>query len=121
LPLAVTFARDVVCGSAVVYVVPNKLAKVVVNVLPPLVSTVLVVFRAVVVMVVVWESVLLNPLPLELEIELVPFPRLSTPPTATLTFGGEVLVVAFFARASNATSVFPVVGALIAATIPDWQ
>lgn len=35
--------------------------------------------------------------------------------------GGDVLVVAFLASKAKAASVLPVVGALIAATMPDWQ
>jgi len=35
--------------------------------------------------------------------------------------GGEVEVVAFLARVMNASRVLPVVGALMAPTMPDWQ
>jgi len=51
----------------------------------------------------------------EVEFELA----FRTPPTAPP--GGEVDVVAFFARAANLSKVFPVAGALIAPTIPAWQ
>ena len=44
---------------------------------------------------------------------------LRIPPTGPE--GGEVLVVAFAARALKAAKVFPVAGALMARTIPDWQ
>jgi len=56
----------------------------------------------------------------EVVVEFVVVELLETeriPPTAPP--GGEVLVVAFLARAVNAARVFPVVGALIAATMPD--
>ncbi len=42
------------------------------------------------------------------------------PPSGTVS-GGEVEVVAFLARAVKAASVLPVAGALMAATMPDWQ
>ena len=42
------------------------------------------------------------------------------PPSGTVS-GGEVEVVALAASLANAASVFPDVGALIAATIPLWQ
>lgn len=60
------------------------------------------------------------PLELELELELLlALPTFSNPPATPP--GGDVDVVAFFAKAVNAVSVFPVAGALIAATMPAWQ
>lgn len=56
----------------------------------------------------------------ELVEEVVEFElTLRIPPTAPP--GGEVDVVAFFARAANFSKVFPLVGALMAPTMPDWQ
>lgn len=55
----------------------------------------------------------------ELEAEVGLLLLLRTPPTGLN--GGEVLSVAFFARRIKASRVLPVVGALIAPTIPDWQ
>jgi len=45
--------------------------------------------------------------------------RLRMPPMGPA--GGVVEVVAFFASAWKAASVLPVAGALMAATMPDWQ
>ncbi len=42
-------------------------------------------------------------------------PPMAAPP------GGEVEAVAFLARSLKASKVLPVVGALIDATMPDWQ
>jgi hypothetical protein len=42
------------------------------------------------------------------------------PPSGTVS-GGEVEAVAFLARAVKAARVLPVAGALMAATMPDWQ
>lgn len=44
---------------------------------------------------------------------------LRMPPTGPV--GGEVLVLAFLARRTKASKVLPVVGALMAPTIPAWQ
>jgi hypothetical protein len=57
------------------------------------------------------------PVPLAVE---VPFPPLfNTPPLGPPS--GEVDVVAFLALRVKAPRVLPVLGALIAATMPDWQ
>jgi hypothetical protein len=58
------------------------------------------------------EVVVVETLLKEVEFEL----RFRTPPTAPP--GGEVDVVAFFARAVNAANVLPLLGALIAPTMP---
>jgi len=49
----------------------------------------------------------------------VPFTA-KIPPRGTVS-GGDVEVVAFLASAVKAASVLPVAGALMAATMPDWQ
>jgi hypothetical protein len=49
----------------------------------------------------------------------VPFTA-KIPPSGTVS-GGDVEVVAFLASLVKAASVLPVAGALMAATMPDWQ
>lgn len=51
--------------------------------------------------------------------EELPFERTKVPPTGVLP--GEVEVVAFLANFVKASSVLPVLGALIAPTMPAWQ
>ena len=51
----------------------------------------------------------------------VPEPLTATIPPSGTVSGGEVEVVALAASLVNAARVLPVVGALIAATIPLWQ
>jgi hypothetical protein len=87
---------------SVVYVVPYVVAYVVAKVLPPFVVDVV----TVVVMVVVTT---------------VSFPFTAKIPPSGTVLGGEVEFVAFEAFSVNAASVLPVAGALIEATMPDWQ
>ncbi len=75
-----------------------------VYVFPPAVTV------AVIVVVMLVVTVFVSSLPLMAKM----------PPRGTVS-GGEVEVVAFLARAVKAASVLPVVGALMAATMPDWQ
>jgi hypothetical protein len=83
---------------------------VVAYVLPSFVTTVVIVAVTLVVTVFVVDA--------ESVVELLIL-RARTPPMTPP--GGEVDTVAFLARALNAARVLPVLGALIEATIPDWQ
>lgn len=61
----------------------------------------------------------LDAVPVELEVVL-PEDLTKVPPIG-VPGGGKVEVVAFLARRVKAARVFPVLGALMAATIPFWQ
>jgi hypothetical protein len=72
--------------------------------------------------VTVFSATELDEPPEDEELELLlADPTFNTPPRACPPGGDVDGVVAFFASAVKAVRVFPVVGALIAATMPDWQ
>lgn len=56
-----------------------------------------------------------------LVVTTVPFPFTARIPPSGTVLGGEVESVALLAFNLNAASVLPVAGALIEATMPDWQ
>lgn len=56
-----------------------------------------------------------------LVVTTVPFPFTAKIPPSGTVLGGEVEFVALLALRVKAASVLPVAGALMDATIPDWQ